>query len=106
MFVYVKKVNCKDTTNCNITVNGMDIKPGEHLQVMGVLFSTDLSWNKQVVKVANKAKIVLSKLKFLSRYLSPMDMAKVVTSHLLGLLYYGSQTWPNELTTSSQWEKL
>jgi len=33
-------------------------------------------------------------------------MAKVVTSHLFGLLYYGSQTWLNELTTWSQWKKL
>jgi len=74
--------------------------------VLGVLFSSDLSWDKQVEKIASKTRIVLAKLKFLSRYLPPADMAKVVTSHLFGLLYYGSQTWLNELTAWSQRKKL
>lgn len=56
--------------------------------------------------MALKARVILAKLKFLSRFLNADDMAKVVTSHLFGFMYYGLQAWLNELTTSAQWRKL
>jgi len=89
-----------------IIVDNMTINPGEHLKVLGVVFSHNLTWDKQVNNIVTKAKLVLSKLRFLTKFLNKKEMLKVATSHLFGMTYYGSQTWLTELTTFNQWKKL
>jgi len=40
------------------------------------------------------------------RFLNKEGMLKVTTSHLFGMIYYGSPAWLNELTTFTHWKKL
>lgn len=87
LIYFARKTKIKDP----ITVKNAEIHPVEHMKVLGVLFSSDLTWDKQVERMALKARVILAKLKLLSRFLNAEDMAKVVTSHLFGFMYYGLQ---------------
>jgi len=65
-----------------------------------------MNWDAHLSTVKKKACFVISKLKFLSRFVCPALMNRVITSHFFGMLYYASTVWMNELTSASQWKML
>jgi len=72
-----------------LTVEGQPIVPSQQLKVLGVNFSSNLSWDFHIDNVVRKAKPILLKLKFLTKYLDTTALKKVATSHFYGTVYYG-----------------
>jgi len=89
-----------------LVVKGATIHPTPHLKVLGIKFSSDLTWDHHIKELTKKAKFVIKKLKYLSRLLDMSSMKKIVTSHFFGLLYYSAAVWMNDLTTWNQWRTL
>jgi len=98
--------NTKDTPPKSITVNGEEIIPKDSIKVLGLQFDSDLSWKTHYSKLLNKTRVILAKMKFLSKYLDQNSMKKLITSHYFGAIYYGSPVWLNEITTSKSWQLL
>jgi len=57
-------------------------------------------------KIKIKARVVLGKMKFLSKYTDIKSMKKIITSHCYGMLYYASPVWLNEGTSARVWRIL
>jgi len=89
-----------------IIVNGEDVTPKKDMKVLGIQFQTNLQWDKHLEKIKTKARMVLGKLRFISRYLEREQMKKIVTSHYYGMLYYAALVWLSEVTTSRAWKLL
>jgi len=66
----------------------------------------DLSWKTHFENLTKKAKYTLAKMRFLSKYLDQSSMKKVITSHYFSTIYYGSQVWLGETTSSKHWHLL
>jgi len=89
-----------------IVVNGSEITSKENIKVLGIKFQHNLNWVTHIENVSNKARAVLSKLRFLSKLIDLESMKRVVTTHFFGLIYYASPVWLTEQTTSKHWKKL
>jgi len=89
-----------------ITVNGDVITAKENIKVLGVKFQHNLAWDSHINIISNKARAVLSKLKFLSRIVDLESLRRITTPHYFGLLYYACPVWLTETTTSKQWKTL
>jgi len=89
-----------------IVVNGEQVIPKKAMKVLGVYFQNNLQWESHMEKLKNKARLVLSKMKYLSRYVDMNCMKRIITSHYFGMLYYGAAVWLNEMTTSKMWTLL
>jgi len=89
-----------------IKVKGEIVTPKKNIKVLGVQFQSDLKWDTHIEKVKNKARIVLGKMKFLSKYMDIKSMKKIITSHYFGMLYYASPVWLNEVTSARIWRIL
>jgi len=50
--------------------------------------------------------MVFSKLKYLNKLVDLEGMKRIVTTHFFGMIYYSSQVWLNEQTTSRQWRMI
>jgi len=74
------------------------------MKILGLKFHENLCWDLHFETVKKKAKIVFSKLKYLRRLIDPESMKRILTTHYFGMVYYASQVWLNELTTSLQWK--
>jgi len=57
-------------------------------------------------KIKIKARVVLGKMKFLSKYMDIKSMKKIIESHYFGMLYYASAVWLNEVTSARVWRIL
>jgi len=90
----------------SLLVENQTVVPTQHIKVLGVQFSNDLSWDHHITNTINKARPTILKLKYLTKYLNTDALKKVATSHFYGLFYYGSTVWLNEQTTAQQWQKL
>jgi len=83
-----------------VAVKTQIIKPASSINVLGLQFESDLTWNKHIKKVTAKSRQILRQLRFLKKYLNQNEIIKVTTSHLYGLLYYAAPVWLNSLTSS------
>lgn len=81
-----------------LTVENQVVVPIQHIKVLGVHFSNDLTWEYHIANTIKKACPTMLKLKFLDA----KALKKVATSHLYEMFYYGSTVWLNELATASQ----
>jgi len=88
----------------SIVVKGTEIKPADSMKILGIKFQENMGWDTHFIGLKQKARVVFSKLRYLQKLLDIDAMRKVVTTHYFGMIYYASQLWLNELTTSKQWK--
>jgi len=88
----------------DLMVKGITVRPTDTMKILGVKFDRSMNWDAHQSNIKKKAFFVMRKLKFLSRFIGPPLMKRVITSHFFGMFYYASAAWMNELTSSSQWK--
>jgi len=68
------------------------------IKILGIKFESNLEWDVQVQASIKKSRIILKKLRFISRFIDKKHMMKVITAHLFSMLYYAAPVWLNPLT--------
>ena len=58
---------CKDTPQVEILVNHVLVKSKDHMNVLGVIFDSKLSWAKHVAAQTNKANSALHAIKLIRK---------------------------------------
>ena len=72
----------KDTAQVEILVSGIPVKSKDHMNVVGVLFDTKLTWAKHISTQINKANSALHAIKLIRKYFSQKE-----------ILFYNSEVW-------------
>jgi len=89
-----------------LTVKNQPIIPCNEIKILGIKFDNHLTWECHFKSLKKKSILIIQKLRFLQKLMTRDQMKQIVTSHFFGALYYGSQTWLTELTTSSHWKTI
>ena len=83
----------KDTPQIEITINNVLVKSKDHMNVLGVIFDSKLSWAKHVATQANKANSALHAIKLIRKYFTQDEIIKLLTSNFYSILFYNSEVW-------------
>ena len=82
----------------NIKIDGRDIAQVCHSKLLGVIFSQDLTWNKQVDNIVKKASKRLYMLYQLKRAgITQKDLVSVYVSVMRPVLEYACSVWHTNL---------
>jgi len=84
-----------------LTVNGSSFYTTQSMNVLGVTFDAQLSWDPQTEKVINKAKGLLHGLRILRRNLGMKKYMKVLTAQFYSKIYYGASVWLKSVKVSA-----
>jgi len=79
-----------------LSVKNSIIIPPKNMKVLGVKFSSEPTWDCHINGLIKKARFVIKKLRFLSRFININSMKRIVTSHFFSLLYYAAPVWMTE----------
>ena len=74
-------------------VNIMNIAVTTNVKILGLTFSSDLSWYSHIVKITNTCKKDTHAIKLLSQYLDIDDLTKTVHAKVLSKLWYAAPVW-------------
>ena len=64
-----------------------------NVKILGLTFSSDLSWYSHIDKIINACKKDTHAIKLLSQYLDIDDLTKIVHSKVLYKLWYAAPVW-------------
>jgi len=82
-----------DSTPIQITVLDKTVTTKKSMNVLGILFEDNLTWEGQVHKSINKANQSLQGLKQILPYFNKEEKTRLLTAFYYSRLYYGSQIW-------------
>ena len=82
-----------DTPQVEIEVNNVLVKSKDHMNVLGVVFDSKLSWAKHVATQTNKANSALHAIKLIRKYFTQDEILKLLTSNFYSILFYNSEVW-------------
>jgi len=88
-----------DEMEREIEVDGINIKSGTTMKMLGIWVDSDLKWNTHVTKLANKCRSLGYAIRFLGKHLSQEQMRLVFLSHFVGRLSYGCPVWFNGINS-------
>ncbi len=66
-----------------------------HIKALGVIFSSDLSWSRQIDNALKRSTHAVKKIRFLSKWLDKKDLLQLVTAQYFPVVYYASPLWIN-----------
>ena len=83
------------TLNINITirVNNSYIKSKKNMNVLGVVFDSNLNWSDQVAHAISKSNKALHCIKLIKFYFSNSEILQLLTSNYYSVLLYNSEIW-------------
>jgi len=76
-----------------IEIDGVDVKVGKHMKMLGIWVDSLLRWDLHVDKTVKKCRSLSYAMRFLNRFLNIKEMRTVFLSHFVGRLMYGSPVW-------------
>ena len=77
----------------DIEIEGRKVKTQQKMNVLGIQFDSDLSWDGQVSKVISKNNRILHGLRLIRRHFNKTQMTQILTSFYYSILYYGIEVW-------------
>ena len=84
----------------SIMIGGMPVEKVDHVKLLGVTFSCDLTWNKHVENIVGKASKRLYMLYQLKRAgINQSDLVSVFLSIIRPVLEYACPVWHTNLPT-------
>ena len=91
----------KDTPQVDIMINNTTVKSKDHMNVLGVIFDSILTWTKQVANQANKANSLLHAIQLIRKFFTQEEILTLLISNFNTILFYNSEVWhiPNSVNT-------
>ena len=86
----------------NITINNTVIKTKNTINILGILFDSQLRWNDQYSKAIKEANANLYAIKRIAKYFTKEERTTLITSLYYSKLYYGSEVWHLPGRTANQ----
>ena len=83
----------KDTPQVVISVSGVNVKSKDHINVLGIIFDSKLTWAKHIAIQTNKANSALHAIKLIRRYFNQSELLSLLTSNFYSILFYNSEVW-------------
>jgi len=77
----------------SLLINNSSINSTNTLKILGVNFTSNLSWSDHVSKTIKKCNRLGYTLRFLDSMLSRPHHKRIIESHFCSTLYYGSPIW-------------
>ena len=82
-----------DIAAINISVNGVQVRTRNVINVLGVLFDSKLRWGPQVQRTVQKAEKALNAIRLIKNYFEQSELLQLITSNFYSVLYYNSEVW-------------
>ena len=86
----------------NVNLNNKIIKTMNTINILGILFDSQLKWNEQYVKTIKEANMNLYAIKRIAKFFLKEERSTLITSLFYSKLYYGSEVWHLPERTASQ----
>ena len=90
----------------NITINESNITTSNKINILGILFDSNLNWNRQYEQAIREANKNLYAIKKVAKYFNQDEAKTLLTSMFYSKLYYGSEVWHLPSRTQTQNKKL
>ena len=85
-----------------MTINNERISTTNSINILGILFDSNMKWDQQYRKAINEANINLYAIKRISKFFNRDEKTMLITSLYFSKLYYASEVWHLPERTSSQ----
>ena len=76
-----------------VSVMGENVSVSKNVKILGLTFSSDLSWYAHIEKITNTCKKDSHAIKLLRQYLDIDDLTKIVQAKVLSKLWYAAPVW-------------
>ena len=77
----------------DITINNVNIRSKTTINVLGILFDSQMKWEPQVSQSINKARKALHGIKLIKKRFDKNDLRQLLTSNYYSVVYYNSEVW-------------
>lgn len=77
----------------SLSVGGSIIEAKDQIKILGVTFSSDLSWSQHVQNTLTKCNRLSYLLRYLASFLTIKQHRRILHSHFFSILYYCSSVW-------------
>lgn len=81
----------------SLNILGKEIKNKQTIQILGLTFSSDLTWEIQANQAIGKAKRAANGLRQLAKYIDKEKMLQLATAFGYSKMYYGAPVWLSPL---------
>jgi hypothetical protein len=82
-----------DTHPISFTLNQIEMRSVNSMNVLGVQFDTNFNWSNQINNCIKKASTALHALRLIKGYFIPMELQNLLTANFYSILYYNSEIW-------------
>ena len=89
-----------------IESNNTSIQTSNTINILGIIFDSNLNWNKQYQHAISEANQNLHAIKIIAKYFNKTEHKTLLTSLFYSKLYYGSEVWHLPGRSQSQNKKL
>ena len=89
-----------------LAISGKIIKSKKSINVLGIVFNSQMKWNQQVAQAINKSKRALHGIKLIRKYLTKDESKMLLTSNFYSILYYNCEVWLSEGLNSRHKQQL
>ena len=80
-------------TNASVIVKGKTIITKNSINILGVIFDSQLSWYEQINKAIAGSRKTLYAIEMIKKYFSEPELKIMLTSLFYSKLFYGSEIW-------------
>ena len=85
-----------DQPTIELAISGKIIRSKKSINVLGIIFDSQMKWNLQVAQAINKSKRALHGIKLIRKYLTKDETKMLLTSNFYSILYYNCEVWLSE----------
>ena len=83
----------KEKATATMNLNNVEIKTSTQINILGLIFDSNLTWDLQYNKAVKEANQNLYAIKIISKYCTKEENMTLLTSLFYSKLYYGSEIW-------------
>ena len=77
----------------SFSLNGVTLHCKNNMNVLGIIFDSQLNWNQQVANTVTKTNRAIHCIKQIKTYFTKNELQQLVTSNVYSILYYNSEVW-------------
>ena len=89
-----------------IKISNQEVETKNQINVLGIIFDSNLQWGPQVTSTLKKANKALNAIKLIPNYFTSSELLQLVTSNFFSVLYDNSEVWHLKTLNQSMKSKL
>ena len=89
-----------------IKISNQEVETKNQINVLGIIFDSNLKWGPQVTSTLKKANKALNAIRLIKNYFTSSELLQLVTSNFFSVLYYNSEVWHHKTLNQSMKSKL